>query len=320
MSHRTMHGAPTRESLTARISRPFRLGVLGWYEARWGLFFITPWILGFLLFQFGPMLASVYFSFTDYNVLRPARWVGLDNYQYMVTTDPRFWKAIQVTVYYVVLRVPPTIVGALTCAIILNQSIRGRVVYRTLFFIPSITPGVAAILVWTWVLNPHYGLLNYTLDQVGIEGPSWLGDPDWAVPSLVMLGVWGSIGGTSAIIFLSALQDIPESLVDAARVDGATWLREQLHITIPLLTPAIFFVLVLTIIGTFQAFTAAFVSTNGGPAYATYFLVLHLYERAFQSFQMGYASALAWVLVAFLLVFTYLQIQGSNRWVHYGGD
>lgn len=320
MSHRTMHGAPTRESLTARVARPFRLGVLGWYEARWGLFFICPWILGFLLFQFGPMLASVYFSFTDYNVLRPARWIGLDNYQYMVTTDPRFWKAIQVTVYYVVLRVPPTIVGALICAIILNQSIRGRVVYRTLFFIPSITPGVAAILVWTWVLNPHYGLLNYMLDQVGIEGPSWLGDPDWAVPSLVMLGVWGSIGGTSAIIFLSALQDIPESLVDAARVDGATWLREQLHITIPLLTPAIFFVLVLTIIGTFQAFTAAFVSTNGGPAYATYFLVLHLYERAFQSFQMGYASALAWVLVAFLLVFTYLQIQGSNRWVHYGGD
>ena len=320
MSHRTMHGAPTRESLATRISRPFRLGVLGWYEARWGLFFICPWILGFLLFQFGPMLASVYFSFTDYNVLRPARWIGLDNYQYMVTTDPRFWKAIQVTVYYVVLRVPPTIAGALTCAIILNQSIRGRVVYRTLFFIPSITPGVAAILVWTWVLNPHYGLLNYMLDRIGIEGPSWLGDPDWAVPSLVMLGVWGSIGGTSAIIFLSALQDIPESLIDAARVDGATWLREQLHITIPLLTPAIFFVLVLTIIGTFQAFTAAFVSTNGGPAYATYFLVLHLYERAFQSFQMGYASALAWVLVAFLLVFTYLQIQGSNRWVHYGGD
>ncbi len=303
-----------------RLARPFRLGVLGWYEARWGLFFICPWILGFLLFQFGPMLASIYFSFTDYNVLRPAQWIGGENYRYMVTTDPRFWKAVSVTLYYVLLRVPPTIAGALICAIILNQSIRGRVIYRTLFFIPSITPGVAAILVWTWVLNPHFGLLNYLLDQIGIEGPSWLGDPDWAVPSLVLLGIWGSIGGTSAIIFLSALQDIPVSLYDAARVDGTSWLREQLHITIPLLTPAIFFVLVLTIIGTFQAFTAAFVSTKGGPAYATYFLVLHLYERAFQSFQMGYASALAWVLVAFLLVFTYLQIQGSNRWVHYGGD
>ncbi len=315
-----MRSSLIRPSLRARISQPFKLGVLGWYEARWGLFFICPWILGFLLFQFGPMLASIYFSFTEYNLLSPPKWTGLANYKYMFQTDPRFWKAISVTVYYVLLRVPPTIVGALTCAIILNQSIRGRVVYRTLFFIPSITPGVAAILVWIWVLNPHYGLLNFLLDRIGIDGPSWLGDPDWAVPSLVLLGLWGSVGGTSAIIFLSALQDIPASLYDAARVDGASWLREQVHITIPLLTPAIFFVLVLTIIGTFQAFTAAFVSTRGGPAYATYFLVLHLYERAFQSFQMGYASALAWVLVAFLLFFTYLQIQGSNRWVHYGGD
>ena len=136
----------------------------------------------------------------------------------------------------------------------------------------------------------------------------------------MLLGIWGSIGGTSAVIFLSAIQDIPATYYDAARVDGATWLREQWHITVPLLTPAIFFILVLTIIGTFQAFTAAFVSTKGGPAYATYFLVLHLYERAFQSFQMGYASALAWILVAILLVFTYIQIRGADRWVHYGGD
>ena len=313
-------GIQSMHNVWRRIGRPFDLGVLGWHEARWGLMFITPWILGFLIFQFGPMLASIYFSFTDYSILKSARWLGLENYQYMFSTDPRFWQAVKVTVYYVLLRVPPTVVGALCCAIILNQSIRGRVFYRTLFFIPSITPGVAAILVWIWVLNPHFGLLNYLLDKIGIQGPSWLGDPNWAVPSLVLLGIWGSIGGTSAVIFLSAIQDIPATYYDAARVDGATWLREQWHITVPLLTPAIFFILVLTIIGTFQAFTAAFVSTKGGPAYATYFLVLHLYERAFQSFQMGYASALAWILVAILLVFTYIQIRGADRWVHYGGD
>ncbi len=304
----------------SKIAQSFDLGILGWYEARWGLFFIFPWILGFLIFQLGPMLASVYFSLTDYNILREPIWMGFENYRHMVQGDPRFWKSIEVTLYYVILRVPPTVVGALGCAIILNQAIKGRVVYRTLFFIPSITPGVAAILVWTWVLNPHFGLLNYLLSEIGIDGPSWLGDPDWAVPSLVLLGLWGSIGGTSAIIFLSALQDIPATFYDAARVDGASWFREQLHITIPLLTPAIFFVLVLTVIGTFQTFTAAFISTKGGPAYATYFFVLHLYEQAFQRFQMGYASALAWVLVAVLLALTYVQVRSSQRWVHYGGD
>lgn len=293
-------------------------GRLARHEARWGLFFISPWIVGFLLFQLGPMLASLYFSLTEYNVLRPPEWLGLENYRYMVTADPRFWQSLRVTFYYVVLRVPPTVVGALFCAIMLNQTIKGRVIYRSLFFIPSITPAVAAILVWTWVLDPNYGLVNYWLRAIGIEGPAWLGDPNWAVPSLVLLGIWGSIGGTSAVIFLSALQEIPVSYYEAAKVDGATWLRLQRHITIPLLTPAIFFVLILTIIGTFQTFTAAYVGTRGGPAYATYFFVLHLYQQAFQNFQMGYASALAWVLVMILLLFTWLQMRGSERWVHYG--
>lgn len=293
-------------------------GPLANHEARWGLFFISPWIIGFLLFQLGPMLASLYFSFTEYNVLRPPEWLGLENYRYMLTEDPRFWQSLGVTFYYVLLRVPPTVIGALFCAIMLNQVIKGRVIYRTLFFLPSITPAVAAILVWTWVLDPNYGLVNYWLRTIGIEGPSWFGSPQWAVPSLVLLGIWGSIGGTSAIIFLSALQEIPVSYYEAAKVDGASWARLQRHITIPLLTPAILFVLILTIIGTFQTFTAAYVGTRGGPAYATYFFVLHLYQQAFQNFQMGYASALAWVLVLILLLFTWLQMRSSESWVHYG--
>jgi multiple sugar transport system permease protein len=301
-----------------RVRRASARGPLAWHEARWGLFFISPWIVGFLIFQLGPMLASLYFSFTEYNVLRPPKWIGLENYRYMFDGDPRFWQSVRVTFYYVVLRVPPTVIGALICAIMLNQAIRARVVYRTIFFIPSITPAVAAILVWTWVLDAHYGLLNYLLSLIGITGPSWLGDPRWAVPSLVLLGVWGSIGGTSAVIFLSALQEIPVSYYEAAKVDGANWFQLQRFITVPLLTPAIFFVLVLTIIGTFQTFTAAYVGTNGGPAYATYFYVLHLYQQAFRSLQMGYSSALAWVLVVILLIFTWIQFKGSEKWVHYG--
>ena len=236
----------------------------------------------------------------------------------MFNDDPHFWQSLRVTFYYVILRVPPTVIGALLCAIMLNQTIKARVVYRTLFFLPSITPAVAAILVWTWVLDPHYGLINYLLSGIGIAGPSWLGDPKWAVPSLVLLGIWGSIGGTSAVIFLSALQDIPATYYEAAKVDGANGRQLHRYITIPLLTPAIFFVLILTIIGTFQTFTAAYVGTRGGPAYATFFYVLNLYQQAFQNYQMGYASALAWILVLILLIFTGIQMKGAERWVHYG--
>ena len=294
-------------------------GRLGRQEARWGFFFITPWIVGFLVFQVGPMIASFYFSLTEYNVLSPPAWVGFANYTRMFTADPQFWASLGVTAYFVVLSVPLTVGGSLVCAILLNQRIHGRVVYRALFFVPSITPAVAATLVWVWVLNPNYGVLNYLLSYVGIDGPRWLGDPRWAVPSLVLLRIWGTVGGTTAVIFLSALQDIPRALYEAGEVDGATWWQLQRAITIPLLTPAIFFTLVMGIIGSFQTFTAAFVATQGGPAGATYFFVIHLYNSAFVSFEMGYASALSWVLLVILLVFNWIQIKGSERWVHYGG-
>jgi multiple sugar transport system permease protein len=299
----------------------FTGGRLAAYEARWGYMFITPWVLGFLIFTAGPMIASMYFSFCNYNVLRPPQWIGFENYRYMLSGDDRlFWQSVKVTVQYVVMRVPMAVGGALIGAIILNQEIKGRVIYRALFFIPSITPGVAALMVWQWVLNTNYGLVNTTLESwFGIQGPSWFGDPRWAMRSLVMIGLWGTIGGPDAIIFLSALQDIPSVYYEAAKVDGANWLQLQRNITLPLITPALFFVLVLSVIGTFQVFTAAYIATGGGPAYATYFYVLHLYNKAFQNFEMGYSSALAWVLAFVLLIVTYLQQRGSERWVFYGG-
>ena len=294
-------------------------GRLAWNEAKWGYTFIVPWVLGFLIFTLGPMVASLYFSMTEYNMLRPPRWSGLMNYRRMFFDDPLFWKSVLVTIRYVVMRVPIGVIAALCGAIILNQHVQGRVIFRALFFIPSITPGVVAILVWGYLLNPRYGPVNTMLGRIGIEGPGWLSDPKWAVPSLAMLGLWGSIGGQQAIIFLSALQDIPRSYYEAAEVDGANWFRLQWHITLPMLTPAIFFAIVMSIIGTFQAFTAAYVGTRGGPAYATYFYVLHLYEKAFRHFEMGYASALAWFLAFVLLVLTLIQTKWSARWVYYGG-
>ncbi len=296
-------------------------GRLAAYEAKWGYLFILPWVLGFLVFTLGPMLASLFFSFCRYNVLKPPAWIGLENYRTMVSGgDMLFWKSVQVTAQYVVLRVPLHVLGALAGAIILNQAIRGRVFYRALFFIPSITPSVAALMVWTWLLNADYGLVNSLLAGIGVQGPSWLGDPHWAVHSLVMIGLWSSVGGADAIIFLSALQDIPSSYYEAAQVDGANWWDLQRYITIPLITPAMFLVLVLSVISTFQVFTAAYVATGGGPAYATYFYVLHLYNKAFQNYNMGYASALAWVLAVVLLALTWLQQKTSQRWVFYGGE
>jgi multiple sugar transport system permease protein len=295
-------------------------GCLAAHEAKWGYVFIIPWVLGFFIFTLGPLLASLYFSFCRYTVLRPPSWIGLANYKHMFSGDDvLFWKSVLVTLQYVAERVPLAVGGALVGAIILNQGIRGRVIYRALFFIPSITPAVAALMVWGWVLDKNYGLVNNLLARIGVQGPSWFGDPHWALHSLVMVALWGSIGGADAIIFLSALQDIPATYYEAAKVDGANWWQLQRHITLPLITPAIFFVVILAIIGTFQVFTAAYVATGGGPAYATYFYVLHLYNKAFMNFDMGYASALAWILALALLVVTYVQQRASERWVFYGG-
>jgi len=266
------------------------------------------------------VVASLYYSFTSYDLLRPPEWIGLANYDRMLTSDPLVGQAIWVTIYYSVLLVPASVIGSLACAMLLNTNIRGRTIFRALFFIPSITPVVATVFIWTWMLNPHYGLINYLLGKVGIDGPSWLGDPTWALPSLVMLSLWGIVGGTAMITFLAALQGVPQHLYEAAELDGAGTARKFLNITLPMITPTIFFNLVLGVIGSFQAFTVAYIATDGGPAQSTYFYVLHLYYSGFRYFEMGYASALAWGLLILLLAFTYLQFRASSKWVYYEAE
>ncbi len=287
-----------------------------------GYLFIAPWLLGFLLLTVGPMIYSMYLSFTSATLLSPPRWIGIENYQKMFSNDPLFFESFWNTIYYVIFAVPLGLVLSLLLALLLNQKLRGMSIFRTVFFLPSITNMVAVSVLWLWIFNPEFGLLNTALEKFGIVGPLWLQSEAWAKPALILMSLWGIGGGI--IIFLSALQGVPQELYEAAELDGATSVRKFFHITIPMISPAIFFSLIMSIIGSFQVFTQAFVMTSsaqpgseGGPNNATLFFVLYLYKKAFQEFKMGYASALAWMLFLVILVFTLMQIRLSKKWVYY---
>jgi multiple sugar transport system permease protein len=284
-----------------------------------GILYISPWILGFIIFVAGPLLASAALSFTKYNVLRPPVFIGLNNYIYAFTKDDLFLPSIGRTFYYAILLVPLAMLGSLIVAMLLNQKLVATTFWRTMFFLPTLTPLVATALLWRWMLNPDVGLVNYLLSKVGIHGPGWLNSMEWAMPALVLMGLWASVGGSRMIIFLAALQDVPVELLEAAEIDGAgRWAKFQ-HITLPMITPSIFFNLVLGIIFALRTFEVAFVSTAGGPARATWFISLHIYQNAFVSFDMGYASALSWLLFMLLFALTFLQFRLSGRWVFYAG-
>ena len=288
-------------------------------EALEGILYLSPWIVGFIVFVAGPLLASAVLSFTKYNVLRPPEFIGLNNYVFAFTKDNLFLPSIVRTFYYAVLLVPLAMAGSLIVAILLNQKLMATTVWRTMFFLPTLTPLVATALLWRWMLNPDVGLVNYLLGQIGIQGPGWLNSIEWAIPALVLMGLWASVGGSRMIIFLAGLQDVPVELLEAAEIDGAgTWAKYR-HITLPLITPTVFFNLVLGIIFALRTFEVAFVSTAGGPARATWFISLHIYQNAFVSFDMGYSSALAWLLFVLLFALTYLQFRLSGRWVFYAG-
>jgi len=293
---------------------------------RSGYLFISPWLIGFFLFTAGPMLASIGISFSSWSMLSAPSWVGLANYERIFTEDPLFLRSLGNTAYYVLFSVPLTIVLALGLALLLNQRLPGIGIFRTIFFLPSITNLVAISILWIWIFNPEVGLLNRALAVAGIDGPLWLQSETWSKPALILMSLWG-VGG-SMIIFLAALQGVPPELYEAAELDGAGHLRSFFHITLPMISPAMFFSLVMSLIGGFQVFTQAFVmtgttqpGTEGGPNNATLFMVLYLYKKAFQDFQMGYASALAWILFFFILVFTLVQKKLGQRWVYYeAGD
>jgi multiple sugar transport system permease protein len=281
--------------------------------------FISPWLLGFLVFTAGPMLMSVWMSLQDWNVITPPQFVGMDNYREIFQHDPLFWKALVNTAYYSFFSVPLGVSVALGLALLLNQRVKGLPVFRTVFYLPSVVSGVATAMLWQLLLNPELGGINHMLRTLGVANPpGWLTSQEWAIPGLILMSVWG-VGGMM-LIFLAGLQGVPDELQDAAMVDGAGTLKRFRHVTLPLLTPTLFFNLVMAIIGSFQIFTQTFVMTNGGPANATLTYVLYLYRNAFEYFKMGYASALAWILFFILVSMTLVVFRSSAFWVHYESE
>lgn len=286
-------------------------------EALWAYAFISPWIVGFLIFTLGPMIASFFLAFTKYNIISPAQWIGLDNYR-RISVDPLFWRSLRVTFTYAAMSLFPGLVFGLSLAMLLNSNVPGISVWRTIYYLPSIISGVAVAILWGFVLNPRFGIVNWVLSLVGIKGPGWLTSIQWALPGLAIMSLWG-VGG-SMILYLAGLQGIPTTLYDAAKVDGANAWHRFWSVTLPMISPVIFFNLVMGTIGTFQYFTSAYVLTRGGPANATLFYNLYLYDNAFRYNQMGYASGLAWILFVIVLFFTLLIFRSSAAWVYYEGQ
>lgn len=286
-------------------------------EAIMGYVFLSPWLIGFLLFLIGPMIASLFLSMTNYKMLSAPEWIGFSNYERMFT-DPLVAHSLRVTLTYTAFAVPIGITAAMAIAVLLNQKIIASGVFRTIFYLPSVISGVAVALVFAWIFNYRFGILNYLLSIVGIAGPNWLGSPNYSLWAFIVMSLWG-IGG-NVVIYLAGLQGVPVALHEAATIDGAgAWTRFW-RITLPLITPVILFTLIMGVIGTFQTFTQAYIMTGGGPANSTLFYLLYLYKNAFNWFEMGYASALAWLLFILILVCTVILWTTSARWVYYEGD
>ena len=298
---------------------------LPWYrtlrgrEALTFYLFITPWLVGFVLFIVGPIIASLGLSFTDYDIMLPPALVGLGNYQ-EIFADPLFYTSLYNTFYIVFLAVPLSMIAAFGLAMLLNQKVGMMAGYRTAYFIPSIVPAVASAALWLYLLQPQWGLVNGFLGAVGIPGPGWLSSEVWSKPAIILILVWAA-GGTM-IIYLAGLQDVPVSLYEAAEIDGANDWAKFRHVTLPLMTPVIFFTLILGIIGTFQIFSQIFVLTDGmgGPQNSTLVYVMYLYRNAFNFFRMGYASAMAWILFVLIVVLTWAQFKWASRWVYYESE
>jgi multiple sugar transport system permease protein len=289
-------------------------------EALWGYFFLLPWLLGLVIFVVGPIIASFVLSFTEYSILSTPKFVGVQNYVQAFTKDDLLWPSVGRTFIYAAAIVPLGVLGSLILAILLNQKLVGTAFYRTLFFMANLIPVVASAILWIWVLQPKVGPTNYLLSLVGIQGPGWLGSPDWALPSVILIGLWGSLGGQRMIIFLAGLQGVPQELYEAADIDGANQWHKFRNVTLPMISPTMLFNVILGVIGALQVFNIAYVATAGGPSYATWFFALHIYRQAFEYFRMGYGSALAWLFAIMLLVFTYIQMRTSSRWVYYAGE
>jgi multiple sugar transport system permease protein len=315
------HITMSLQTVVARLDarrRPSRRVVR---EAIEGYLFILPWLIGLVALTAGPILASFYLSFTQYSIIRAPRFIGLENYvRAFGGSDQLFVSSLSRTALFTLYYVPGGVIISLALAVMLNQNLRGTTIYRTLFFLPTLTPAAASALLWSWLLNPEVGPINYGLFRLGIEAPRWLASPKWALQTIVLIAIWGTVGGSRMIIFLAGLQGVPEELYDAANIDGANGWQRFRHVTLPMISPVAFFNIILSTIAAFQVFTFAFMTTGGGPAFSTWFYMLHLYKTAFQSLHMGYASALAWVLFTIILGFTIVQFKMSKHWVFYSGE
>lgn len=287
---------------------------------RTGYLFILPWFLGLLLFTLGPMLFSFVLSFSKWDIITgigSIEFVGLDNFK-AIFHDELFYQSLKVTFIFALISVPLYQIASLLIALLLNMRTRGMKFFRLIYFMPTVIPAVAVSMMWIMIFNPEFGILNRALGWFGIEGPAWLQDPSYALGALIVMGIWGI--GNTIIIYLSGLQGVPEELYEAAQLDGAGPLRRFMNVTVPMISPTIFFNLIMGIIGGFQYFTQAFVMTNGGPLNSTLFYNLYLYNKAFVNYEMGYASALSWILFAIILIFTLIVIRSSSMWVYYNGD
>jgi multiple sugar transport system permease protein len=277
--------------------------------------FMALTIVGLLVFILYPMVASFYFSLTKWNMLTDPKWIGFKNYSDLMQ-DPVFWKVLSNTLYYLVLYVPLALVIPLVLAVLVNQKLRLSTLYRSIFFLPVITSTVAIAMVWICLYNYQFGIINYLLDKVGISGPNWLGDPDWAMIAVVIMSVWKT-AGYNMVIYLGGLQGISQEYYEAASIDGASTFQNFLHITVPLISPTTFFVLIISLINSFQVFEATYILTNGGPINSTLTMALQIYQTAFQFLKMGYASAYAWILLLLTLAVTLIQFIIQKKWVFY---
>lgn len=298
-----------------------KISKLARQEERQGYLFILPWLIGLFGITLFPMLFSLYASFTNYDVTSRMDFIGLDNYRRMFTDDPLFWRALSNTLYYVVWMVPLTTIGSILLALLLNEKVVGMRFFRTIYYLPAVLSGVGVYFLWMQLLSPTSGLINTLLSWIGITGPAWLSDPMWTKPAIIMMKMWAVGGGM--LLYLASLQGVPEQLYEAAKLDGASVFRRFWHITLPMISPVIFFDVITSFIGGFQVFQEGYVMTengSGGPMNSLLFYNLHMWHKAFTVFDMGYAMGMAWVLFAIVLVLTLINMKLSRRWVYYEGD
>ncbi|HEX7066470.1 MAG TPA: sugar ABC transporter permease [Bacillales bacterium] len=315
----SMTSVPTK-SKSKKIRASKKMSRMARREELQGYIFILPWIIGFIGLQAGPMLFSLYGSFTNYDVTSQMDFVGFQNYIKALTFDPLFWKSLYNTVFYVIFSVPLTTLGSMLIALLLNQNVRGMRIFRTVYYLPAVLTGVAVYLLWLQLLSP-VGLINEMLSWLSIDGPAWMLDPNWTKPALILMSMWNVGGGM--LLYLAALQGVPKSLYESAEIDGATAFRKFLHISFPMITPVIFFDLVTSLIGGFHVFQEAYVMTKdggGGPLNSLMFYNLHMWNKAFEAFDMGYAMSMTWMIFLIIMGLTLINLKLAPKWVHYEGE